>query len=146
VPHLTIVVIDVARFTDPVRTMFHQRVVGESLSNLLRVAFSEAGVDLDTCRMEDRGDGKLILLPPGVDNGRLADQLPSRLVAGLRRHNAVSAPEAAVKLRVAFHAGEVYLDSDGAVGPNAAKLAGVNDLTASHFRRSVLHEMILARA
>lgn len=29
---------------------------------------------------------------------------------------------------------------------NAAKLAGVNDLTASHSHRSVLHEMILARA
>jgi hypothetical protein len=30
-------------------------------------------------------------------------------------------------------------------GLNAAKLAGVNDLNASYFRRSVLHEMILAR-
>lgn len=35
---------------------------------------------------------------------------------------------------------------DDGPGLNAAKLAGVNDLTASHFRRSVLHEMILARA
>ena len=34
----------------------------------------------------------------------------------------------------------------GQPGINAAKLAGVNDLNPSYFRRSVLHEMILTRA
>jgi hypothetical protein len=44
--------------------------------------------------------------------------------------------------RVSVSAGGDHLG--GAV--NAAKLAGVNDLNASYFRRSVLYEMILARA
>lgn len=115
-PHKTIIVVDVANFTDPARTMLHQRVVREGLENVLREAFSEAGVELNACVMEDRGDGKLILMPPGVDNARLADQLPGRLVAWLRRHNAVYRPEAQVKLRVALHQGEVEQDGQGVLG------------------------------
>ena len=113
--HQTIVVVDVARFTDPARTMTHQRAVHEGLYDVLRGAFSEVGVDLGTCTVEDRGDGAMILVPPGVDNSKLADQLPSRLVAWLRRYNAVHSAEAAVQLRVALHAGEVYQDGHGAV-------------------------------
>ncbi len=115
--HKTIVVVDVASFTDPARTMLHQRAVREGLHNVLHVAFSEAGVELDHCVVEDRGDGKLILMPPGVDNTRLADQLPSRLVAWLRRHNAVYRPEAQVKIRVALHEGEVQQDGQGVLSP-----------------------------
>lgn len=113
--HQTIIVVDVASFTHPARTMAHQRAVHEGLYNVLRSAFAEAGVDLGTCTVEDRGDGAMILVPPGVDNSKLADQLPSRLIAGLRRHNEVHSPEAAVQLRVALHEGEVYQDGHGAV-------------------------------
>jgi NTP-dependent ternary conflict system VMAP-like protein len=113
--HRTIVVVDVAGFTDPARTMVHQRAVHEGLYDVLRGAFSEVGVCLDTCMVEDRGDGAMILLPPEVDNSKLADQLPSRLVAWLRRYNAVHSAAAAVQLRVALHAGEVYQDRHGAV-------------------------------
>jgi len=111
----TIVVVDVARFTDPARSMIHQRAVHEGLYNVLQGAFAEAGVNLGTCTVEDRGDGAMILVPPGVDNSKLADQLPSRLVAWLRRHNAVHSAEAAIQLRVALHAGEVSQDGHGAV-------------------------------
>jgi hypothetical protein len=117
VQHQTIILADVAGFTDPARTMFHQRVVREGLRNVLRDAFSEVGVDLSTCTVEDRGDAKLILMSPEVDNGRLADQLPSRLIAGLRRHNASHSAETAIKLRVALHTGEVFQEEDGLVGP-----------------------------
>ena len=112
----TIIVVDVANFTDPARTVMHYRAVREGLYDVLRGAFVEAGVDLDACVVEDRGDGALILVPPEVAKSQLADQLPSRLVAGLRRHNAVHAAEAEVQLRVVLHAGEVYQDEHGAVG------------------------------
>ncbi len=112
--HQTIVVVDVASFAG--RTMNQQLAVREGLRNVLQGAFSEAGVDLGTCTVEDRGDGKLILVPPGADDSKLADQLPSRLVAWLRRHNAVHAVEAAIQLRVALHAGRVYQDGHGSVG------------------------------
>jgi transcriptional regulator with XRE-family HTH domain/tetratricopeptide (TPR) repeat protein len=112
----TVLVVDVARFTNPARTMLHQLAVREGLLNVLEGAFSETGVELDSCEMEDRGDGKLILMPPGVDNTRLADQLPDRLLAGLRRHNAVHAREAQVKLRVALHEGDVEQYGRGFMG------------------------------
>jgi len=115
--HQTIIVVDVASFTDPARTVMHQRAVREGLYDVLRGAFVEAGVDLDACVVEDRGDGALILVPPGVAKSQLADQLPSRLVAGLRRHNAVHSAEAEVQLRVVLHAGEVSQDGRGAVSP-----------------------------
>ena len=115
--HRTIVVVDVADFTNPARNMFDQRTMREGLGRVLHVAFSEVGVDLDTCTVEDRGDSKLILIPPGVDNGQLADQLPSRLIAGLRRQNAIHSAEATMKLRVELHTGEVFQDRDGVVGP-----------------------------
>ncbi len=113
--HRTIVVVDVANFTDRNRTMIHQRAVHEGLYNVLQTAFAEAGVDWDACAVEDRGDGAMILVPPDVAKSQLADQLPSRLVAGLRRYNAVHSAEAAFKLRVGLHAGEVHRDEYGAV-------------------------------
>jgi vWA-MoxR associated protein C-terminal domain/vWA-MoxR associated protein middle region 0 len=115
--HQTIVVVDVAGFTRPDRTPIHQIAVREGLRTVLESAFAEAGIDLDTCTQKDSGDGKMILVPPEVDNRRLVDQLPSRLVAWLRKHNAVYAAAAAIQLRVALHAGEVYQDGDDAVGP-----------------------------
>ncbi|MGH3782226.1 MAG: hypothetical protein ACRDRO_16825 [Pseudonocardiaceae bacterium] len=114
--HQTIVVVDVANFTSPHRTDFHQRAVREGLHRVLHHAFSQVGIDLDACTVEDRGDGKLILMPAGVDNGLLGDQLPGRLVAGLRRHNAISSDGAKMQLRAAFHSGEVQQDRQGVVG------------------------------
>lgn len=110
-----IVVVDVADFTGQDRTMIHQRAAHEGLYHVLQAAFAEAGVDWDACAVEDRGDGALILVPPDVDTSRLADQLPSRLVAWLRRHNAVHSAAAAIQLRVVLHSGEVSRDGYGAV-------------------------------
>lgn len=114
--HYTIVAVDVARFTDPDRTEAHQRAVREGLYRVLRGAFADARVDWTTCKISDLGDGALILVPAEVPKSRLADQLPSRLVVELLRHNAVYAREAAIKLRVAVHAGEVHHDEHGAMG------------------------------
>lgn len=116
--HQTIVVVDVASFTDPARTMIHQRAVHEGLYKVLQAAFAEARVEVDwdgVRAVGDRGDGALILVPPGVSRSRLTDQRPDRLIAELRRHNAVHSAEAALQLRVGLHAGDVYQDGYGAV-------------------------------
>jgi hypothetical protein len=106
--HRTIVVVDIARFTDPVRTQLHQRVVHEGLYEVLETAFDEAGIRWKECETEDRGDGALILVPPQFPNVALVDQLPTRLLAGLRRYNAAHAVEARMRLRLAVNAGEVH--------------------------------------
>ncbi len=115
--HRTIVVVDIAGFTNPARTMAHQQVVHEGLYDVLTQAFTEAGIDLSICTVEDRGDGAMILVPPEVPKALLADQFPWRLVAGLRRFNATHSPEAAVQLRVGLHAGEVRQNLHGVVSP-----------------------------
>lgn len=114
--HQTIFVADIAGYTGPARTMVHQRVLRDGLHQVLTGAFAESGVDLSTCYIEERGDGAVILVPAEVVPIRLTDELPSRLVAGLRRHNAVHSAAAAIQLRVALHAGQVGRDEYGVVG------------------------------
>ncbi|WP_246257001.1 effector-associated domain 2-containing protein [Amycolatopsis anabasis] len=113
--HRTIVVVDVARFTDPTRTELHQRTVHEGLYDVLSKAFDESGVHWKECRIEDRGDGAIILVRPEFPKGWLVDQMPARLLAGLRRYNARHAAEARVQLRVALNSGEVHLNDHGIV-------------------------------
>jgi len=112
----TIVVADVASFTDPVRTELHQRVVHEGLYAVLRTAFDESGIPWAECRVDDRGDGALILVRPEFPKIALADQLPGRLLAALRRYNEAHALEARIQLRLALHAGEIHQNENGLVG------------------------------
>ena len=113
--HRAIVVVDVARFTDPARTEHHQRAVHEGLYDLLRVAFDEAGVRWKDCRVDDRGDGAIIYVRPEFPKIWLVDQLPPRLLAGIWRHNHKHAAGASMQLRVALNAGEVYENPNGIV-------------------------------
>ncbi|MFD8494597.1 hypothetical protein [Amycolatopsis sp. NPDC059657] len=113
----TIVVVDIAKFTDPARTGFHQRAIHEGLYDILRTAFDEAAVHWKEARAEDRGDGAIILVRPEFPKLLLAERLPERLHAGLRRHNAKHAEEARFQLRVALHAGEIHENENGLVSP-----------------------------
>lgn len=117
--HRTIVVVDIAGFTSAARTSTHQDEMHESLYRMLAQAFIEAGIDLTAkdCVVADRGDGVLILLPPEVPKSLLADRLPDRLEAGLKRHNAIHSEAAVVQLRVGLHDGEVKIGERGAVSP-----------------------------
>jgi vWA-MoxR associated protein C-terminal domain/vWA-MoxR associated protein middle region 0/Effector-associated domain 2 len=153
--HQTIVVVDVAGFNNPNRTPLQRGVVQEALYKVMPRAFAESGVDWDTCYTEDRGDGMMILMSSGVAASLLADRLPSRLVAGLLRHNALYATGAAMRLRVALHAGQVTYNGHAVVSeavnfafrlveaPEAksalASSAGVLALIASEF---FYHEVI----
>ncbi|MCS7483284.1 hypothetical protein ACFFQW_47585 [Umezawaea endophytica] len=108
---------DIVNFTDPDRSAAHQRTVQTGLYALLERSFAEAGITWSSCHVEDRGDGALILVPPEFPKSDLADRWPTRLLAGLRLHNALHSHEARVHLRVALHAGEVHLNAHGAVSP-----------------------------
>jgi hypothetical protein len=113
--HRTIMVVDVADFTNPHRTVAHQTEVHNGMYAVLQNAFAESGIDWAVCTVEDRGDGAMILVPPDVPRSVFADRLPDRLVAELRRYNAVHSVEATVQLRVALHSGDVRLNSRGVV-------------------------------
>jgi hypothetical protein len=121
--HRAIVAVDVASFAvaDPALAVAYLRTE-QGLFDVLRSAFDESGILWNTCHVEERGDGVLILVPPEFPKVWLADQWQSRLLAGLRRHYATHAPGVRVRLRVALHYGEVHANSDGVIS-QAANLA-----------------------
>jgi hypothetical protein len=119
--HRTIIVVDIAHSTHPIRTNDDRLVIREAMYNALVAALGRH--DSPRCRWEDRGDGVLILVPPEVPKARLVTGLPERLEAALARHNAAMeerdgerAAATQVQLRVAMHAGEVTFDQHGVVG------------------------------
>jgi hypothetical protein len=114
--HRTIVVVDVADFTNPARKVTDMNAIHEGLYDVLKAAFAESGVDFGSCTHEDRGDGTLVLVPPDVPKSQLADRLPDRLVAAVRRYNSTRTDNARLKLRVALHAGDIRRNSNGWVG------------------------------
>ncbi len=115
--HRTIVVVDVQDFTNPSRNVHDLMTVQEGAYEVLRTALADSGVDVDSCTIEDRGDGALVLVPADVPKNQLADLLPDRLVAALRRYNANRSPAAQFKLRVALDAGDIRRNGNGWVGP-----------------------------
>lgn len=119
--HRTIVVVDIAESTHPVRTNDDRLVIRDAMYDALAAAFGRR--DWQRCRWEDRGDGVLILVPPEIPKARLVTGLPSRLEAALAGHNSameerggVRAAATQIGLRVAMHAGEVTFDRHGVVG------------------------------
>ncbi|MFD2416661.1 VMAP-C domain-containing protein [Amycolatopsis pigmentata] len=114
--HRTILMVDVADFTNPSRIVADLMDVQEGVYEVLRTAFAESGVDFDSCQYEDRGDGALILIPPEFSKSKLADLLPGRLDAELRRHNSTRSPQSRFKLRVGIHAGDIRRNAHGWVG------------------------------
>jgi hypothetical protein len=108
--------VDVVDFVNANRKTPDQIAVHEGLFGVLQTAFVEAGIDFDSCVVEDRGDGALILVPSSVSKSQLADLLPDRLMAELRRYNSAKLPAARFKLRIGLHAGETRKNEHGWVG------------------------------
>ncbi|HUR02143.1 MAG TPA: hypothetical protein VM347_06375, partial [Nonomuraea sp.] len=114
--HRTIVIVDIADFSNNQRMAIHQSAVREGLYDVVKRAFTGVGLDYDKCEHEDRGDGMLILVPAEFPKSELADKLPERLVTEIRRFNSTRVPEARMKLRVAVHAGDIRKDDHGWIG------------------------------
>src|SRR3954471_20682273 len=107
--------LDIAGYNDPRRTTAHRLVVHDGFWNLLRTSFAEVGVPWDVLFRENAGDGAIIHLPAQVAKADLVAALPDRMLAELRRYNAVHAEEAHVQMRVAFHADKVCQGSHGTI-------------------------------
>ena len=114
--HRMIVVVDVAGFTSPDRHRPDRLALRQGMYGVLKTAFAESDVDFDSCATEDRGDGALILLPPGASKNVVADRLPDRISVALRRYNWTRVPQAQIRLRVSLNSGDVLNDGNGWVG------------------------------
>ena len=111
-----VLAVDIAGFTRPDRDDEIRRYLHEKLYEYLQVAFDDSGIPWQDCFNEDRGDGALIVVPPGISFKGLIRPLPEMLRDLIRRHNHVSRESAAIQLRIAAHVGPVDYDGHGFVG------------------------------
>lgn len=112
----TLFAVDIAGFTSPGRDDEIRLYLHEELYEVLEKAFDGSGIPWARCFHEDRGDGALIVVPPGVACKGIIDPLPERLRGLIRRHNHVSCQAAGIQLRAAAHIGPVEHDGHGFVG------------------------------
>ncbi|TCO53774.1 hypothetical protein [Actinocrispum wychmicini] len=112
--HRTIVLVDVEGFGARHRTLPHQLGIRAGLYRMVAAALESAGVPLDACYREDRGDSVFVLVPPEYPKAPLMEVLPEALARAVRGHNNTSHDAARVRLRLAVHAGEVAFDDHGA--------------------------------
>ncbi|MGH3758997.1 hypothetical protein [Actinophytocola sp.] len=128
--HWSIVLVDVADFTNPGRTAVHRQEIQHGMYTVLREAFDESGVGWASCEHEDRGDGAMVLVPANVSKKVLADLFVTRLLAALRRYNATRVAEASIAMRVVLHFGEITRNSpkaDGEALNNAFRMLETKD-------------------
>ncbi len=111
-----LIAVDIAGFTRPDRDDDVRMFMREELYRILERAFDGSGTPWTACFREDRGDGVLVVVPPGIAAAGIIDPLPERLRSLIRRHNHVSCAAARIQLRVAAHLGPVNHDGHGFVG------------------------------
>jgi hypothetical protein len=111
-----LIAVDIAGFTRPDRDDDVRMFMREELYRILERAFDGSGTPWTACFREDRGDGVLVVVPPGIAATGIIDPLPERLRSLIRRHNHVSCAAANIQLRMAAHLGPVNHDGHGFVG------------------------------
>jgi len=108
--------VDIVGFGRPDRDDDIRLHLRDRLYEMLEKAFDDSGIPWEGCYHEDRGDGALVVIPPGISARSIIDPLPERLSRLIRRHNHVSRAEAGLQLRAAAHIGPVDHDGHGFVG------------------------------
>ena len=110
----TLFAVDIAGFTGPQRDDDIRLYLHEELYRILEKAFDGSGISWNCCFHEDRGDGVLVVVPPGIACMGIIDPLPERLRGLIRRHNDVPREAARIQLRAAAQiAGPVDHDGHG---------------------------------
>ena len=112
----TLFAVDIAGFTRPDRDDDIRYYLHEQLYRILEQGFDASGIPWIGCFTEDRGDGALVVIPPGIAAKAVIDPLLDRLRTLIRRHNHVSRAAACMQLRVAIHLGPVDHDKHGFIG------------------------------
>ncbi len=135
--HGTLVAIDIERYGKPQQLDAHRASVRRGLYQALDKAFQEAGIDWSRWRVQDTGDGVLMLSPPDLHKNKLATSLPPALATALRDHNEKHPPTERIRLRMAMHAGEV---NDDDLRPTGAAVTLTNQLLGSSPLQAALAE------
>ncbi|MGI8330210.1 cyclic nucleotide-binding domain-containing protein [Actinomadura scrupuli] len=126
----TVFMVDIAGFGALIRTDVDRRSVRAVMYKLLHDSFDSADVPWAACHREDRGDGALIVVPPGIPTAQVADRVIRGLVAGLAPHNHQASAALRIQLRVAIDVGPVVSDSEGVCGDAIIRAARLLDAPA----------------
>ena len=108
------------------RTDEDRRILSEANMRIVRTTMESMR---DSCSWQDRGDGLLIAVAPGVSTLTVMECLLGRLPAKLRRHNRTYADGARIQLRVAVDVGPV-IDDMGFLTPQALGTSGLIEAAA----------------
>ncbi len=109
----TVVRTDVVAFAANERTDEDRKIIREALLTMTRVAL---GPVWETSRRDDRGDGLLVIVPPGVPTALVIERLVTVLSHELKRHNRIYSAPIRIRLRVAVAVGPIEEDSVGVTG------------------------------
>ncbi len=142
----SIVLTDVAGFSDPVRNDGDREVVRAAMYEILRSCFDAAGVPWAGCYREDRGDGAVVVVPPTISTHRLVDPLLAELAGRLRQYNRRASEVVRIQLRVALHVGPVRRDSEGLTGQAVITAARIVDAPVLKARLAAEHADLIFAA
>ena len=109
----TVVLSDVVGFGAGWRTDEDRRVIREALFNMTHTVLYDLP---DAWSWDDRGDGLLTVVSPGVPTAEVVAHLHKKLPAALEEHNRVYPDSARIQLRVAINVGPVASDIGGVSG------------------------------
>jgi CRP-like cAMP-binding protein len=112
----SIVFLDVTAFGARTRRDGDRQIIREVMYQVLQEALRRADVPPADCHWDDRGDGVLVIVPPGTPTDKVADALLIHLAAGLFRHNDRADGATGFQLRVALAVGPVVSDRKGVSG------------------------------
>jgi CRP-like cAMP-binding protein len=108
----TILFTDVVAFGSPTRNDQDRRMIREALYGMTNMMLRGIG----DARSEDRGDGLLTVVPPGVPTAEIMERLVKELPSALARHNTTFRDSARFQLRAAINVGPVTTDAMGVSG------------------------------
>jgi hypothetical protein len=124
----SIFLVDIENFST--RPQAVQAVLHDRLYAVLSFALRKARIEESACRLQDRGDGVLMLLPPTISTAVLLREVMRGLQDALAAHQGTYREDHAMRLRVGLHYGAVNLDGERWTSDAINDLAGLVDAGA----------------
>lgn len=123
-----VLALDIARFTSrDEATQIHLRAV---MYRIVDEALAAARIGRRGSRLEDRGDGLLMVLRAQASLDTVLPALFGNIREGVQDHNATAVPSARLRLRAALHAGFLHHDRYGVAGDTVNLLFRMLDAPA----------------
>lgn len=114
-------------------------VLRKVLYDIIDRAFQAARVSAAACRIEDRGDGVLIVVPSHIPESRLVGVWIEEMYQALRTHNGRADGPGRVRLRIGMHSGQVHADTHGVAGADVELACRLGESAAARATLDLVH-------